>query len=102
MVYRISNRNPIDYTLVENDEVTSILQDIALLLQTKKGTCPMYREFGLPMEWVNKQVPIAEVMAAQEVEDAIEEFEIRVNLLNVDVTGDLRTGKLYIEVEVEF
>ena len=53
------------------------------------------------MEWVNKQVPIAEVIAAQEVEDAIDEFEPRVKLLDVQVHGEFDTGKLYIEVEVE-
>lgn len=101
MVYTISNREPITYTLIENDEVTSILQNVALLLQTWKGTVPMYREFGLPNEWVNQQVPIAEVIAAQEVEEAIEAFEPRATLLDVHIKGEMDTGKLYIEVEVE-
>lgn len=101
MRYTISNKEPVNYTLVEGDETASILQNIALLIQTWKGTVPMYREFGLPMEWVNKQVPIAEVIAAQEVEDAIEAFEPRVRLLDVSVKGEFNTGKLYIEVEVE-
>ena len=101
MKFRITNKTPVDYTLVENEEVVSILQNIALLLQTKKETVPGYRSFGLPMEWVNKQVPIAEVIAAQEVEDAIDEFEPRVKLLDVQVHGEFDTGKLYIEVEVE-
>jgi len=101
MRYTINNKDPITYTLVEGDEIASILQDIALLIQTWQGTVPMYREFGLPMEWVNKQVPIAEVIAAQEVEDAIEAFEPRVRLIDVRVKGEFDTGKLYIEVEVE-
>jgi hypothetical protein len=101
MIYTINNKEPVTYTLVEGDETASILQNIALLIQTWKGTVPMYREFGLPMEWVNKQVPIAEVIAAQEVEDAIEAFEPRVRLIDVRVKGELDTGKLYIEVEVE-
>ena len=101
MIYKITNKTPIDYTLVENDEVKSALQNIALILQTKQGTVPRYREFGMPMEWVNKQVPIAEVIAAQEVQEAIETFEPRVTLIDVNVQGEFDTGKMYIEVEVE-
>lgn len=101
MYYRVTNRDAVDYHFGETDPVKSILQNISLILNTQAGTCPMYREFGLPNEWVDRQVPIAEVVAAREVTEAIETLEPRVNLLNVNVAGDLQTGKMYIDVEVE-
>lgn len=101
MVYRVTNRDAVDYHFGETDPVKSILQNISLILNTQAGTCPMYREFGLPNEWVDRQVPIAEVVAAQEVTEAIETLEPRVTLRDVHVEGDLQTGKMYIYVEVE-
>ena len=100
MVYKISNLSPIEYSLCENDEVTSILQNIALLLQTKRGTTPMYRDFGLPMAFVSMPLPAAEAIAAQEISDALETYEPRARLRDVSVTGGT-IGKLRIEVEVE-
>ena len=101
MYYRVTNKDAVTYTFGETDPVKSALQNISLILNTQAGTCPMYRDFGMPNEWVDRQVPIAEVVAAREVAEAIETLEPRVKLLNVNVAGDLQTGKMYIDVEVE-
>ena len=101
MFYRVTNKDPVEYGLCENDTVRSVLQNISLILNTQAGTVPMYRDFGLPNEWVDRQVPIAEVIAAREVTEAIETLEPRVKLRDVHVEGDLQTGKMYIYVEVE-
>lgn len=53
--------------LMENDVARSVVQNIALLLNTKKGTVPMYREYGLPMEFIDKPLNAAETMAFAEI-----------------------------------
>lgn len=100
MTYRISNTSEIEYTLCEKDEIKSILQDIALILRTKRGTVPMYRDFGLPMAFVGMPLPAAEAMAAQEVYDAIESFEPRVKMNDISLSAT-ESGAMKIEVEVE-
>ena len=39
--------------LNETDTVKSVLQNIAIILRTRRGSCPLYREFGLPMEFLD-------------------------------------------------
>lgn len=83
----------------ESDTVQSVIQNIALLLNTKKGTVPMYRNFGLPMEFIDKPIDVAETIATIEISDALEEFEPRATLSDLAITksGD---GKMAIIVEV--
>lgn len=90
-----------DYGMVfkENDTVRSIVQNIALLLSTKKGTVPMYREFGLPMKFIDKPIDVAETMTVLEVTEALEEFEPRAKLRNINLTKSA-SGRMAIEVEV--
>lgn len=100
MIYKISNKSEIQYTLCENRELESVLQNIALILRTKRGTVPMYRDFGLPMAFIGMPLPAAEAMAAQEIYDAIEAFEPRVKLNDISLTAT-ESGAMKIEVEVE-
>ncbi len=83
----------------ENDTVQSVIQNIALLLNTKKGTIPMYREFGLPMEFIDKPIDVAETMATVEISDALEEFEPRAVLSDLTITKTAE-DKMAIIVEV--
>lgn len=86
-------------TFQENDTVQSVIQNIALLLNTKKGTVPMYRNFGLPMEFIDKPIDVAETMATVEISDALEEFEPRAELSDLTITKTA-DGKMAIIVEV--
>lgn len=83
----------------ENDTVQSVIQNIALLLNTKRGTVPMYRNFGLPMEFIDKPIDVAETMATVEISDALEEFEPRATLNDLIITK-AADGKMAIIVEV--
>lgn len=99
MNYTIKSTDNYTLTLAQNEETASILQNIALLLNTKKGTMPMYREFGLPMEFIDKPIDVAETMAYLEVSDAIEEFEPRAMLKDVTLNKS-SSGQIHITVEV--
>ena len=99
MTVTVDTSEKLNTTLRENDIVKSVTQNIALLLSTKQGTVPMYREFGLPMEFVDKPIDIAETIAALEVSDAIEEFEPRAELKDLYLKKSPE-GKISVIVEV--
>lgn len=61
-----------NYTFCENDTIRSILQNISLIIGTKKGTIPMYRDFGLPMAFVDRPSQVATTILAAEATEAIE------------------------------
>lgn len=88
--------------MIENDLVTSVLQNLMLLVSTRKGTIPMYREFGLPMEWIDKPIDVAQTLMVQEITEAVEEFEPRCTLLNIEFdTSSALSAKLTAILEVE-
>lgn len=90
-----------DYSanLQEKDEVSSIIQNIALLLNTKKGTIPMYREFGLPMEFIDKPINVAETIATLEISEALEKFEPRAAFKDLRFKPS-KYGRMSIQLEV--
>ncbi len=80
MTYEVSSANGYSLDLNQSDEVRSILQNVAVLLCTKKGTVPMYREYGLSMEFLDKPLEVAETLAFSEISEALEMFEPRAEL----------------------
>lgn len=88
-------------TLGEKDPVKSILQNIAVILATRKGTVPLYREFGLSQKFLGRPIQVAQPMIFAELKEAIEEYEPRVEVLEVTFSGESDTpGKLIPSVEV--
>lgn len=102
MSYKVSAVDLSAVRLNESETVASVLQNIAIILQTRQGTVPMYREFGLPMNFLDKPIPVAKPMLYVEVKEAIEEFEPRAEVLDVAFEEDPSApGRLIPTVEVE-
>lgn len=99
MTYKVTSTDDYTLRLSENNEIDSVLQNIAVLLNTRKGTVPMYREFGLPMNFIDKPIDVAETIAYSEITDALEQFEPRAELVGLTFTKS--AGGLGIMVEVE-
>lgn len=102
MNYIISTKDLGSITLNEIDTVKSVLQNIRIILSTRQFSVPLYREFGLPMQFLDKPIPVAKALLIAEIRDAITEFEPRANVLNVTVEIDENApGKVHATVEVE-
>lgn len=100
MIYTISSEYLPDAFSVQTDTVNRTLTGIAVLLGTKKGTAPMYRSFGLPMEFLDKPPDIAETMAFSEISDALEKFcpDAELHDVHIEKKAD---GSMKITVEVD-
>ncbi len=82
--------------------VSAVLQNIALILATPKGSAPFYRDFGVTNEFLDKPLPVAKAMMISGVREAIEDWEPRAKVINISFEGDaLEPGKLVPVVEVE-
>jgi hypothetical protein len=89
-------------TLNETDTVKSVSQNIAIILSTQRGTVPMYRNFGLPMQFVDKPLPVAISMMVAEVTEALSEFEPRATIISISHEIDPEIpGRIIPTVEVE-
>lgn len=88
--------------LNETDTAASILQNVAILLRTRQGTVPLYREFGLPQKFLDQPIPAARALLYAEVKEAVEAFEPRAEVVGVTFQEDAADpGRLIPVVEVE-
>lgn len=102
MSYKVTAADLSRIRLNESDTVSSVLQNIAILIATRQGSVPLHREFGIPMNFVDKPIQIAQPLIAAEVREAIEAFEPRAKFIGVSFAADASVpGKLIPTVEVE-
>lgn len=101
MSYKVKGGDATSYNFNTTDTVLSVLQNLSLLYATKQGTVPQYREYGLPMEFIDKPMPIAQTMAVAEITEATEKFEPRASIVGITFETDNVNGRLIPVVEVE-
>lgn len=85
-------------TLNETDTVKSVLQNIAIILRTRRGSCPLYREFGLPMDFLDRPQPVAKAMAIAAIKEAVETFEPRVTVEDISFEEDANIPGILIPI----
>lgn len=95
----VKGSEPQSYDFIENDILRSVAQNITLIISTKKGTVPHYREFGIPMAFIDRPVKVARTLMIAEVTEGIELFEPRAEIVSIkaEVIGE----KCYPYVEVK-
>lgn len=100
MTYQVKQGQPISM-IQENSRVEEILQNVATILSTPKGSVPLDREFGVDVSFLDRPVQVAKVMMLSAVTEAIEEFEPRAKVERVTVAIDeTEPGRLIPTVEV--
>ena len=82
----------------------AVIQNIAVILDTVQGSCPMFRDFGLPGSLYGRPQPVVENILVGYLYDQIEEFEPRAQFADITFEHDAATGRtiriIYLE-EVE-
>ena len=102
MRYKVSTTDLSNLRMGETETVNAALRNIAVMLATRKGSVPLYRDFGLPWDFVDKPMPVAKAMMVAPVREALERWEPRAALVDIDFKQDLsRPGQLIPIVEVE-
>ena len=102
MTYKVSAEDLKNFSFVEDDLVRRILSNVATILATPKGSVPLYREFGLDMGFLDEPEPVAQMMMIDPVRDAVERWEPRARVEDVDAVSDpSQPGRLVPIVEIE-
>ena len=74
--YLVSANDLTAISLGEQDTVASVLQNIAVILSTPKGTVPGYREFGIDIsDILDRPENVAQPMLCAAIKEAIERFD---------------------------
>lgn len=88
-------------TLNETGAVASVLQNVAIILATRRGTCPLYRDFGISMDFLDRPMPVAKTLAYAEIKEAVEAYESRAQVVNITFSESPENpGQLNPVVEV--
>ena len=102
MEYTVSAKDLSDLKLNETDQVKLILRNVAVILTTRKGSVPMYREFGLDMSFLDKPANVAKSAAVIPVREAIQRWEPRAQFKGMTLGVDpSNPGKLSLTVQIE-
>ncbi len=103
MSYTVSTREISEITLGETDVIKSVLQNIKIILTTRLLTVPLYREFGLPMQFIDRPYQAAKLLIINEIREAVEEFEPRAKVISARVEIDAMLPERFeaiVEVEI--
>lgn len=102
MSYKVNAADLTNIRYNDQELVSSVLQNIAVILSTPKGSVPQYREFGLSAVFLDKPMPVAKMMMIAEIREAIERWEPRALYVSIEFTERIdRPGTLWPTVEVE-
>lgn len=102
MTYKVTAADLNGLQLNVTDTVASVIQNIAVLLATRKGDVPLYRDFGLSQTFVDKPIPVARVLLHAEIKEAVELYEPRAEVVGITFQEDRSApGRLIPTVEVE-
>ena len=91
------------YTLVEEDVVRSVRQNVKLILTTPKGSDVHRPDFGSDL-WKFTDQPLNAITLGRikaEITDAIEKWEPRAKVLSVQLEKDYVRGRLKVSILLE-
>ena len=79
--------------LAPANEYQEVLQNVAVILDTIQGSCPIFRDFGLPGSLYGRPQSVVENMLVGYLYEQIEEFEPRAVISDVQFEHDAATGR---------
>lgn len=101
MGYLVSATDLTEINLNETDHVKDVLQNVAMILVTRKGTIPLYRDFGLSQDFLDRPIEAAMPLLVSEIKEAVETYEPRAEVEDVSFAADPDCpGRLIPTVEV--
>ena len=85
MSYKVTMDDSGPLRLNETDKIKSVLQNVAIVLNTWTGSVPLYRDFGISAEFMHKPIPVAKAMLRAQIREAVETFEPRAEVVGVTI-----------------
>ncbi|MEA5083302.1 MAG: hypothetical protein VB018_04015 [Lachnospiraceae bacterium] len=100
MIYTISAQPLSNIAIMPENTVVEVIQNVNMILSTANYSCPLYREFGINLSFIDDPEPAARSFLIAEIYDKIEEYEPRAEVKNVTFKAGSRPGQYVPVVEV--
>lgn len=101
MSYLIDTSAPEPLAFGVTDLAEAVKQNVRVIISTRMGSCPLYREFGLDQSFIDRPVSAAKPLIVAALKEAIEKFEPRAIVQSVTFKAGSGAGSLTPIVEVE-
>lgn len=89
-----------EYGADDTAERREITRNVRTILTTPLGTCPLYRDFGLDVTWLDQPLNTAQNLFALAAMEAVERWEPRVRVSSVSFEADPTDGHLRAKVVI--
>ena len=81
-------------------EAAEILRNVRTILRTPKGSCPLYRDFGVDMSGLDRPMDVAKNLLTVAIMEAVEKYEPRVKVSSVDFAANPESGGLTVKAVI--
>jgi phage baseplate assembly protein W len=101
MGYIVSTLNVNKINLKPATTAEEVMQNVAMIISTPRGTVPLDRGFGLSQDYIDKPINVAKALLLADIMDTVPKYEPRVQVDDVTFEIDESVpGKLIPKVEV--
>jgi phage baseplate assembly protein W len=101
MGYIVSTVNISSINLAPATTAEEVMQNVAVIISTPRGTVPLDRGFGLSQDYIDKPINVAKALMLSDIMETIPKYEPRAQVDGVTFEIDLtQPGKLVPKVEV--
>lgn len=74
---------PVDFNPA--DEITEVIQNVRTILNTRRGTVPGDRDFGIGWDFIDQPIAVAQAMISTEVIQQLQRYEPRAKVISIDI-----------------
>lgn len=93
ILYATADDSPLNFAPATKAE--RIIQNLRIILKTRRGSLPNYRDFGLSWDYIDRPIHEAKALLAADVIETVERYEKEVRIVSVTFgESDAIDGKL--------
>lgn len=96
-MYEVTETKKINWNVT--DGIDEVLQNVAFILSSIKGTCPMDRDFAWDPN-IDAPIEVSKALLASRVKEVVEQNEPRAEVIEIIVEEHHETGELKPKVKV--
>jgi len=100
MTYTVNSTDIFEVNFAPSSVVEEVLQNVYMIISTVKGTVPLDRNFGITSRNIDRPFPAATALLQTALYEAVEEYEPRADIENIDFDYEHKSGNIAIKIEV--
>lgn len=102
MAYILDFENEDDFSLIPTTTTEEVLQNIRFIVKTRKGSLPLFRDFGVDWEFLDRPIAEARLLAIPEIISEIQAREPRAEIIDISYDGtNAENGKIKLKLTIK-